>query len=246
VGGVGRSRLTFDDGWRARCASSLWWWPTLTAEERTRLEGSAERFLHRCSWQAARGFEVTEEMTVLVAVQGCLVALGLDGDPLRTVRTIVLRSSGVTLTAERPIGVAGVVTNTPLPIVGHAGGDTLTLAWDAVMRDLRWPGRGENVVIHEFAHALDFGEGRRKFPDDATRRRWVDACDDAYARLRHDASRSVLRSYGATNPAEFFAVATETFFDAPLPLREHEPALYDVFCAYFRQDPARRATQLIG
>jgi hypothetical protein len=70
---------------------------------------------------------------------------------------------------------------------------------------------------------------------------WVDVCTEAYDALRDGVDRSPLQPYGATNPAEFFAVATEAFFDVPELLETREPRLYGVLRHFFNQDPAARA-----
>ena len=100
-------------------------------------------------------------------------------------------------------------------------------------------------MYHEFAHQLDMLDGITDGTpplgdDDAARARWVEVCTAAYDMVRAEGS-PVLRPYAGTNPAEFFAVATEVFFNRPLDLRTHEPALYAELQAFYRQDPAARA-----
>jgi len=70
--------------------------------------------------------------------------------------------------------------------------------------------------------------------------RWIEVCTEAYDALRDGVDRPPLRPYGATNTAEFFAVATEAFFDVPVDLEHHEPDLYSVLRDYYGQDPAER------
>jgi Mlc titration factor MtfA (ptsG expression regulator) len=82
-------------------------------------------------------------------------------------------------------------------------------------------------------------DGTPPLGDDAARQRWVEVCTTAYDAVRAEGS-PVLRAYAGTNPAEFFAVATEVFFNRPLDVREHEPALYAELRAFYRQDPAER------
>jgi Mlc titration factor MtfA (ptsG expression regulator) len=100
-----------------------------------------------------------------------------------------------------------------------------------------------NVVYHEFAHQLDMldgiTDGTPPLEDEAARRRWVEVCTAAYDSVRAEGS-PVLRAYAGTNPAEFFAVATEAFFNRPSELSEHEPALYAELRSFYRQDPAER------
>ena len=98
-------------------------------------------------------------------------------------------------------------------------------------------------MYHEFAHRLDMldgiTDGTPPLGSDDAARRWAEVCTPAYERVV--AGESALRSYAATNPAEFFAVATEVFFTRPDVLIEHERDLYDALRAFYRQDPERRA-----
>jgi Mlc titration factor MtfA (ptsG expression regulator) len=98
-------------------------------------------------------------------------------------------------------------------------------------------------VYHEFAHQLDMldglTDGTPPLGDEAARQRWVEVCTAAYDTVRAEGS-PVLRRYAGTNPAEFFAVATEVFFNRPLELCEHEPALFAELRSFYRQDPAAR------
>ena len=119
--------------------------------------------------------------------------------------------------------------------------------WDAVERTGRHPESGHNVVYHEFAHKLDMldgsADGTPPLHGRDDYRRWVEICAREYRALRAQAKRgqrSFLDAYGATSEAEFFAVATGQFFDAPVALRRHHPELYAVLEAFYRQDPATR------
>jgi Mlc titration factor MtfA (ptsG expression regulator) len=119
----------------------------------------------------------------------------------------------------------------------------LVLAWDDVERDLE--SHLQNVVLHEFAHQLDAETGEMNgapiLADGTLRARWAGAMSAAYDRLVAAAERNeetLIDPYGAEDPAEFFAVATETFFLASRELAEEEPDLYAVLRDYYRQDPA--------
>jgi len=120
--------------------------------------------------------------------------------------------------------------------------------WDAVLHGARHPEQGHNVVYHEFAHKLDMldgaADGTPLLADRDQLAEWVDVCSFEFLRLRRlaeEGHKTFLDAYGATNEAEFFAVATEEFFDRPIALRKQVPDLYRVLSAYYRQDPAGRA-----
>ena len=99
-------------------------------------------------------------------------------------------------------------------------------------------------MYHELAHKLDMAEGAIDgTPALATQDqldRWVAVCTDAYQRVADGEAGPALRSYAGVNPGEFFAVATESFFDIPVQLRDQEPELYEVLAGFYRQDPAAR------
>ena len=99
-------------------------------------------------------------------------------------------------------------------------------------------------MFHEFAHKLDMRDdivdGTPRLEHRGDLQRWVEVCTEAYDALRAGVDRPPLLPYGATNPAEFFAVATEAFFDVPAALEHHEPDLYGVMRDFYKQDPAER------
>ena len=122
-----------------------------------------------------------------------------------------------------------------------------------MLHGARHPEQGHNVVYHEFAHKLDMLDGaadgtppvadREQFAD------WVDVCSREFLRLRRlagEGHKTFLDSYGAESEAEFFAVATEEFFDRPIALKKHAPDLYHVLSAYYCQDPAGRMEERGG
>jgi Mlc titration factor MtfA (ptsG expression regulator) len=105
-------------------------------------------------------------------------------------------------------------------------------------------------VFHEFAHKLDMlddmTDGTPPLETKEQLARWIDVCTDAYTALRDGIPRAPLDPYGGVSPAEFFAVATEAFFDAPLALEEHEHDVYTVLRDFYNQDPAERLRRAAG
>ena len=123
----------------------------------------------------------------------------------------------------------------------------MILVWDAVLGHSRHPEAGHNVVYHEFAHKLDMQDGAADgTPPLETRqevRRWVEVCEKEFTELRARVARgkpTFLDAYGATNEAEFFAVATEYFFDKPRQMERREEALYRLLADFYGQEPAER------
>ncbi|MBC8288806.1 MAG: zinc-dependent peptidase, partial [Planctomycetes bacterium] len=130
----------------------------------------------------------------------------------------------------------------------HAGeawqSGQVMLSWEDVVTDSGNPFDGCNLVIHEFAHCLDGLDGEMggslTFGDSVTTRWWDEVCDSEFAALARAAERNqktLLDHYGATNHAEFFAVASETFFEKPRQLKLEHPELFGLLLKYFRLDP---------
>jgi hypothetical protein len=211
---------------------------------RAQLQRLVKQFLHQKTFVGCAGLEVTEEMRVTIAAQACLLLLNR---PTRVYPGLhaVLVYPGAFLVPRRQQDEAGVVTETRQDLLGESWGDgRVVLSWEHVRRAGLPPEGTHNVVLHEFAHQLDSESGSNNgapFLGSPDRyRSWSETLSRDFALLRQDAywgQRDVLDPYGATNPAEFFAVATESFFEQPYELAARHPDLYAEFEAYYRVDP---------
>jgi len=167
--------------------------------------------------------------------------------------SVVVYPSGFLVKTTRHLG-SGVLEESHRARLGEAWQQgAVVLAWDAVCQGTAEPDDGHNVVFHEFAHQLDFEDGRadgapvlsRGDAWSAQKSRyaaWARVLSAEFERLRAEVQtgkNAVLDGYGATDPAEFFAVATETFFERPLEIRERDPELYAELKEYYRQDPSQ-------
>ena len=240
-----RDTPEFDPRWHAVLADEFGHWQLLDAAELARMETLVARFLHDTRWEAANGFELTEDHRVIIAAQASMLLLGLELDEYPQLTSVIVHPSTVRLHGDRSVG-GGLHSSGTQTLAGQAHyRGPVVLSWAAVRRGARFPAGGQNVVYHEFAHQLDMLDGITDGTpplgdDEEARARWVEVCTTAYDTVRAEGS-PVLRPYAGTNPAEFFAVATEVFFNLPLAVREHEPALYDELQRFYRQDPAVRA-----
>ncbi len=222
----------------------------LDDSERAELCGTMQVFLEEKNWEGCGGLDLTDEIRVTIAAQACILQLALPHDYYRNVDSILVYPSTIVTTEHTPGVFERVVSplEASTPILGQAfARGPVILVWDAVLRGARHPERGHNVVYHEFAHKLDMldgsADGTPSFADHDQLAEWVAVCSREFLRLRHLAEKghkTFLDSYGAKNEAEFFAVATEEFFDRPLALQQHSPDLYRVLSAYYCQDPAGR------
>ncbi len=240
------------DAWEAIASANVGAFALLDDAERARLRQLAQVFIAEKNWEGCGGLELTEEIRVTIAVQGCLLILGRDHDLFAAVISILVYPSTV-VTPEQRLPFFGfarqpLVPGTPISGLAYRG-DTVILVWDEVLRGARDPHDGRNVVLHELAHAIDFldgaADGTPPLESRAEYRTWAAVCNAAYQALGsavHHGVHTVLRSYGATNEAEFFAVATEAFFERPRHLLEELPALYGVLARFYNLDLAARAT----
>lgn len=220
-------------------------WPLLEHEEQQRLLLITDELLSRKRWEAARGFELTDTVRVVIAAQAALLVLGLSTDHYRLVSAVVVHPSTLTTTGVRAGPSPGTVTADPLAVLGLAqdGRGPVVVAWDQALAGAHRAEPGHNVVLHEFAHKLDMLDGTidgTPLLQRDLRAEWVAVCTAVYEDVAAGRPRPPMRWYGATNPGEFFAVATEVFFEQPRELAVSEPALYDVLTRFYRQDPARR------
>ena len=233
-------------GWAGIIERQVAIWNLLDDDERHVLEDSSDWLLRHKHWEAAGGFALTDEIKVIIAAQAALVILGLSVDEYREVSAIIVYPSAMQSRGVYAGPVRGTVIEGARPVLGEAHGNRgpVLIAWDQARDAARNPGRGSNIVFHEFAHKIDMldhiVDGTPPLENRGDVTRWVAVCTEVFDALRSGVERWPLQPYGATNPAEFFAVATEAFFDVPVMLEQHEPNLYEVMRDFFKQDPAAR------
>ncbi len=240
-----RRRKGLPDDWADIVADHVAMWSLLDGGERELIEGTSDWLLRHKHWEAARGFALTDEIRVTIAAQAALLVLGLSVDEYRQVSAIIVYPTAMQSRGVYGGPAEGTVTDGIVPVVGeaHDNRGPVLLAWDEADDAARHPGRGHNVVYHEFAHKIDMldniVDGTPPL-DRGDLARWVEVCTEAFTALRAGVDRPPLQPYGATNPSEFFAVATEAFFDVPVALERHEPNLYEAMRNFYKQDPAAR------
>jgi hypothetical protein len=242
-----RSRLRrkpLSDAERQIVERRVAWLGALPGPVRQELEGLVQIFLAEKKFEGCGGLVVSDEMRLVIATQACILLLGRDADVYPGLYTILVYPHAYV--ARTRSTRAGIVTEGVSARLGESWSrGSLVLAWDHVLRDAGDVHDGHNVVFHEFAHLLDFQDGAADgTPPLSGRSRylaWARVLGEAYADLRDriDSHRpSVLDDYGATNPAEFFAVATECFFEKPHALERAYPELYSELRRFYRRDPA--------
>lgn len=238
-------RTGLPDGWRAILDARSAQWRLLDERERARLGELADWLLRARRWEAARDFALTDEVRTLVSAHASLLILELDESWYQEVGAVVVRAGSMEQ-GRLAGGGRGIVTRTPGAIDGEAHHDDgpLMVSWDAARREAAQPRWGRDVVLHEFAHKLDMLDGTLDgtphMDDPEQVAQWVKVCTNHFEAVREGTGVPILREYAGTNAAEFFAVATETFFTRPIELRAQTPDLYDILRAFYGQDPAAR------
>jgi len=217
----------------------------LPAADRAELHGHIQVLLAEKRFEGCGGLEITDEIRVTIAAQAAVLLLHRDTDYFPTVSSVLVYPKAY-WSKERRREKSGLVAEYDSVRLGEAWHrDLLVLAWDEVRAKAGGRRRSVNLVLHEFAHALDHEDGAANgaplLPDRTLAARWAPVMEAAYEQLKAAADEeqeTVLDSYGAQDPAEFFAIATEAFFEVPGELRDEQPELYDLLKSYFRQDPA--------
>jgi len=220
----------------------------LPLDQPPRLQSLVQLFIAEKKFIGSGGLRIDDEIKVTVAGQACILLLGLpELDVFPLVHEIIVypRDFGEVVEA---VGPDGRRYRIPSALAGQAWRrGPIVLAWDQVRHAVYSPSDGDNVVYHEFAHALDMqtGGGADGLPPLATREQfaaWSRVFDAEYSAFREADRRgepTFIDPYGATSHAEFFAVITEHFFEQPRRMRAKHPELYEQLRLFYRQDPVR-------
>lgn len=217
----------------------------LDSGERVRLHDLASELLRDKTFSGAGGMVVDTGVMTLIGALASLPVLNLGYGRYTGWEEIIVYP-GEFVPEREMTDEAGIVHHVRQPMSGEAWeGGPMVLSW----QDVLWSGQGEgfNVVIHEFAHKLDMKNGgvngQPSLPADMRPEDWSMTLADAYADFcqRVDADEeTVIDPYAAESPAEFFAVLSEYFFEAPDLLMQAYPAVYAQLKRFYRQDPLAR------
>jgi Mlc titration factor MtfA (ptsG expression regulator) len=217
----------------------------LAPDDQDELLGHARVLLEEKHFEGAGGLVMRDEVRVTIAAQAAVLLVHRERHYFPSLTTIIVYPTGY-VAAEATAGEGGLWSEGEEHLHGHTGRDlrALILAWDEVRAGAADPDDGRNLVLHEFAHQLDFEDGTTDgtppLDSRAGVRSWADVFGRELEALRRAADAgdpTVLDSYGAEDPAEFFAVATEAFFERAADLARHHPRLYDELRRFYRQDP---------
>lgn len=234
---------SFPFAWEQILRRNVPFYSRLAPSEQVQLQRLILDFLQGKNWVGCNGLEITDEIRLTIAAQACVLLLGsIDHDAFSSVVSILVYPSTFG-SRHHDHGIDSRVAT--LGEAWYRG--PVILAWDEVLAGGRDPDDGHNVVYHEFAHQLDFaGESLEQAADPALieqrrlRHEVLHAEYQSLVQATQQGRATLLDHYGATNPQEFFAVATECFFEMPLQMQQAHPQLYDVLVTFYGQDPGQR------
>ena len=243
-------RQLFPHAWETVMDRNVPYCRSLDPAERRRLKDMIKVFVAEKNFEGCGGLAITDEIRVTIAAQACLLLLNLRHDYYERLSSILVYPESFEFEQAEPGpgGMASVVTRPVLGLSSPMG--AVVLSWPDALRGGQGVADGVNVVLHEFAHQLDqlddVMDGAPPLDSTAMYHDWARVLGREYQRLRDEVKAgapSLISAYGATLPAEFFAVVTELFFEKPVDLRREHPDLYDEFRQYYRQDPAARISE---
>lgn len=245
----------FPAEWEGYLGKNVHFYAKLSSDEQSRLRDTLRILISEKSWEGCGGLELTDEIKVTIAGQAALLLLGMPHDFFPNVESILIYPTAYNApqTHVDPIageygriGPVGIVTESTSARLGESWGQgPVILSWEDALAGGRNATDGHNVVLHEFAHKLDTRSGGADgVPDLANQAQydtWAEVMSAEYQALVDDAQHgrpTLLDHYAITNGAEFFAVATECFFEKGARMRQSHPRLYEALSGFYHQDPA--------
>ena len=233
----------FPETWKEVVQKNVPLYNRLSDPLKEQLHGLVHVFLAEKDFEGCGGLEITEEIKVTIAAQACMLLLNRKATYFPKLRTILvyphtyvartISSDGALIVDGRSVRLGESWQNGPV-----------VLSWNSVTGGTMNVTDARNVVLHEFAHQLDQEDGAADGAPILEHRsryaEWARVLSSEYEALqkkKKKRTRSVMNKYGATNPAEFFAVATETFFEKARQMKKRHPELYDELRDYYKLDP---------
>ncbi len=232
----------FPDAWSEILNRNLPPYTQLPPELKAQLHGYMNIFLAEKNFEGCGGQEISDEVRVTIAAQACLLLIGRRSTCYPKLRSVLVYPHTYVAGGKSGLGGAGEPPSVRLGESWQSG--AVVLSWNSVKGGAANFDDGLNVTLHEFAHQLDQEDGAADgtpiLENLSSYRSWAHSLSGEYRSfLKRVKSRrkTVLDKYGATNPAEFFAVASETFFEKPEQLLRKRPDLYKELQHYYKVDP---------
>ncbi|MFZ4479618.1 MAG: zinc-dependent peptidase [Rhodoferax sp.] len=234
----------FPPAWRDILKQRVPFVRALPVDLQLQLKRLIQVFVAEKSFIGCDGLQISDEIRVTIAAQACLLILGGARGYYPKLREILVYPGSFVVEHEHTDEI-GVAHHARQVLSGESWErGQVVLSWHDTLHDAATPDSGQNVVIHEFAHQLDQETGAANGAPLLARRehyaRWSRVLGAEFRRLRSAASEqqdTLFNAYGATDPAEFFAVISEVFFEQPARMADEHPALYRELALFYRLDP---------
>lgn len=238
-----RSRV-FPAAWRRILQRRVPYLRRLPPDLQQQLRQHIQVFVQEKAFIGCNGLQVTDEMRVVVAAQACLLILQRPGGYYPNLRQILLYPDSFVVERDHTDGI-GLAHRRRQVLAGESWSQgQVILSWQDTLDGAAVDDDGHNVVIHEFAHQLDqengSANGAPPLASSADYQRWSSVLGTEFSTLQARVTRgeaSLFSDYGATDPAEFFAVVSEVFFEQPALMAQDHPELYRELSQFYRLDP---------
>ena len=234
----------FPDAWRKTLMHNFPVYRRMPADLQLQLKQRIKQFIHEKNYIGCAGFEITDEVRVTVAASACLLLLNRETDVYAGLHYILVYPDAF-LVQREALDPAGLQTMKQSGVLGESWSNgKVILSWQDVLKGNKNFSDGSNVALHEFAHQLDHETGATNgspaLGGAARYERWAAVFTEEFKRLQHAAyqgDRTLIDQYGATEPAEFFAVVTELFFEKPAQMAAQHSSLFNELQGYYQVDP---------
>ncbi|NQU09863.1 zinc-dependent peptidase [bacterium] len=235
----------FPAAWREILERNVPYYGRLSPAEQRELQGQIQVFVAEKNFEGCGGLVITDEIRVTVAAYACVLLLHRPHDFYPRLRSVLVYPDAYPARTVRP-GPANLAMEAMEVRRGESWtSGAVVLSWNNLRHDPSDPGAARNIALHEFAHQLDQENGQvdgaPSLPRTSRYAAWARILGREFESLLRAAvagQATVIDKYGATGPAEFFAVITESFFEAPHQLQQRHPELYEQLRLFYRQDPA--------
>jgi Mlc titration factor MtfA (ptsG expression regulator) len=237
--------LVFKDEWITILQDNLPIYKRLPEDLREKLHDKKAEFIRSTFFEGCGGLELDDEIILSVAAQACILVVNQEGAPYPKLNSVLLYPSAF-VSNSTSAGPGGTIIERKVKCLGESWENgTVILSWNSVRNGADNIFDGHNVTFHEFAHQLDSLDGDTDgvplLASEEAYQTWANVCA-VHCELLIDGvqrgKKTLLDAYGATNPGEFFAVATETFLEKPRQMKKKQPKLYAELQSFYKLDPA--------
>ncbi len=237
----------FPAKWRQILERNVPYVSLLNPEQKSEIEGHVQVLVDEKTFVGCGGLEMNDEIRVSIAASAAILLLHRKTDYYPGLDSILVYPTAYVGRSLRSIPGGGVMETEETRLGESWSSGQVVLSWDDTRRGAADIHDGHNLVLHEFAHQLDSefdgGSGAPRLQKGSMYVAWARVLGREYEQLLEDLGkhhRTIIDAYGATNPAEFFAVVTETFFERPVALQKRHPELYEQMKSFYLQDPVKR------